>query len=46
MKAKTKDDWIEKKARVKNYREILQDEALKFFENHTLHIEVLREDDN
>jgi len=46
MKTKMKEDWNEKKMKVKNNRDLLSDEALKFFEKHTIHIEVLRENDN
>lgn len=46
MKTRIKEDWNEKKMKVKNNRDLLSDEALKFFEKHTIHIEVLRENDN
>lgn len=46
MKTRIKEDWNEKKMKVKNNRDLLSDEALKFFEKHTMHIEVLRENDN
>ncbi|EAR92909.2 zinc finger, C2H2 type family protein (macronuclear) [Tetrahymena thermophila SB210] len=46
MKTKQKENWHDKKMKIKQNRDQQSDTALKFFEKHTLHIEVLRENDN